>query len=75
MSLYVNGNSMRCRQCVSYKADDHIKQGQWWDGFCYNKDHCRTHKVKCPAKVIGDLMACFDAELPDADQIQMEVLR
>lgn len=60
--MYINGNSMRCKQCASYKVDEHYEKGQWWDGFCYNKEHCKTHKTKCPAKVIGDLMACFNAE-------------
>ena len=72
---YINGNSMRCYQCAYYKADPDRVQGQGWDGYCYNKDHCRTHNAKCPAKVEGWQMACFDAELPDADQIRMEDVR
>lgn len=75
MSLYVNGNSMRCYQCASYKAETEREQNQWWDGYCHNGSHCRTHNTKCPAKVGGRQMACFDAELPDVDQVRMEDIR
>lgn len=72
MAHYINGNSMRCYQCAYYKADPDRVQGKWWDGFCYNKEHCRTHKARYPAKVKGEAFCCFDAELPDEDQIKME---
>lgn len=71
--MYVNGNSMRCHQCVWYEADAERTQNQWWDGFCHNKSHCKTHNAKAPAKVEGKQMACFDAEQPDWDQVQMTI--
>ena len=73
MGLYVNGNSMRCFQCVSYKAEAEREQNQWWDGYCHNKSHCKTHRAKYPARVDGKQSACFDAELPDKDQVQMDI--
>lgn len=68
---YVDGNSMRCYQCLSYKAETDREQNQWWDGYCHNKSHCKTHRAVCPAKVKGKQIACFDAELQD--QVQMGI--
>lgn len=73
MGVYVDGFSMRCNQCVSYRADVDRTQIMWWDGHCYNKSHCKTHKADYPARVDGSMMACFDAELPNLDQLTMEV--
>lgn len=71
--MYINGNSMRCYQCEYYRAEPNPERGQWWDGWCANKYHCKRFKAKCPAKVEGWQMACFDAELPE--QIEMEATR
>ena len=65
---YINGFSARCRDCKWFRSIDYEPEGNWYDGWCYNRKHC---KKVFPDTKNGDQIECFDSELPDNDQMKM----
>jgi len=65
---FINGFSARCQDCKWFRSVEYIPEGQWWDGYCYNRKHC---KKVFPERALSERIECFDSELPCNDQVSM----